>query len=268
MIFTNEILEKAENEHYRFQAGCYFSGSEEIQGALFLWSKIKDSYWNYATKIDIKEKYLEKLMKKIIEFYKNKDRKPTIYFTPFTKIRNLPELIEKFGFKSKYKDAWMFYEGREPKFEMPENFTIKPVETIEEMKVFTDIFSQSYGGATSDEPYGALPKEYSECIFESFSKPQKNKSVIHYLGILGDKPVGIATLIYSGEFGCIFNVGTNPVYRKKGMGKALTLNAVADAMKNGASIVFLQTEQGSFNEKYYTKLGFSTKFIGEGFVLE
>ncbi len=145
-IFTKEILEKAENEHYRFQTGCYFSDSQEVEGALFLWSKIKDSYWNYATKINIGEKYLEKLIKKIIEFYKNKGRKPTIYFTPFTKIRNLPELIEKFGFKSKYKDAWMFYEGAEPKFEMPENFTIKPVETEKEMKVFTDIFRQSYGG--------------------------------------------------------------------------------------------------------------------------
>lgn len=266
--FKKEDLEKAENEHCRFQEGCYFSGSEEVQGALLLWSKIKDSYWNYATKININEEYLEELIKKIIDFYKTKNRQPAIYFTPFTKTRNLPELIGKFGFKPKYKDAWMFYESAEPKFEMPENFTIKPVETEEEMKIFVDIFRQSYGGVAPDEPYGALPKEYGECIFKSFSKSQKDKKIIHYLGILGDKPVGIATLIYSGEFGCIFNVGTIPNYRKKGIGKALTLNAVADSIKNGAKIVFLQTEQGSFNEKYYTKLGFSTKFIGEGFVLE
>lgn len=162
----------------------------------------------------------------------------------------------------------MFFESAEPQFAMSENFTIKPVETVEEMKIFIDVFKRSYGGATPDEPYGALPKEYGECIFESFSKPQKDKNTIHYLGMLGDELVGIATLIYSGEFGCIFNVGTIPNYRKRGIGKALTLNAVADSIKNGAKIVFLQTEQGSFNEKYYTKLGFSAKFIGEGFVLE
>ncbi len=268
VVLTNEILEKAENEHYKFQTGFYFSGSEEVQGALLLWSKIKDFYWNYATKINIDEKYPEDLINKIIDFYKTKNRQPAIYFTPFTKTRNLPDIIGKFGFKLKYKDAWMFYEGAEPKFEMPENFTIKPAETSEERKIFIDIFKQSYGGATPDEPYGALPKEYSECIFESFLKSQKGKNIIHYLGILGDKPVSIATLIYSGEFGCIFNVGTIPNYRKKGIGKAMTLNAVADSIKNRAKIVFLQTEQGSFNEKYYTKLGFSTKFIGEGFVLE
>lgn len=267
-ILTSEILEKSENEHYRFQMGCYFSGSEEIQGALLLWSKIKDSYWNYATKINISEERPEGLIKKIIDFYKTKNRQPTIYFTPFTKTRNLPELVGKFGFKSKYKDAWMFYGGAKPKFEMLENFIIKKVETAEEMKIFVDVFSQSYSGAAPDEPYGALSKEYGECIFESLLKPQIGKSTIHYLGILGDKPVGIATLIYSGDFGCIFNVGTIPTHRKKGIGKALTLNAVNDSIKNSAKIVFLQTEQGSFNEKYYTKLGFSTKFIGEGFVLE
>lgn len=266
-VRTNEIFKKAENEFYKFQMGCCFSGSKKVKGALFLWSKIKDSYWNYATKINIDEKDSEKLINRIIGFYKTKNRQPAIYFTPFTKTKKLPEFIEKFGFKSKYKDAWMFYEGKEPKIEMPENFTIKLAKTIEEMKIFVDIFKKSYGGATPDEPYGALPKEYSECIFDSFSKPQIGKSTIHYLGILGDKPVGIATLIYSGEFGCIFNVGTDPNYRKKGMGRVLTLNAVADSIKNGARIIFLQTEQGSFNEKYYNKLGFSTKFIGEGFVL-
>lgn len=164
-IFTNEILEKAENEHYKFQTGCYFSGSEEIQGALLLWSKIKDSYWNYATKINIDEDHPEELINKIIDFYKTKNRQPAIYFTPFTKTRNLPDIIGKFGFKSKYKDAWMFFESAEPQFAMSENFTIKPIETAEEMKIFVDVFRQSYSGATPDEPYGALPKEYGECIF-------------------------------------------------------------------------------------------------------
>lgn len=43
--FTNEILEEAESQHYKFQTGCYFSGTKKIQGALFSWSdKIKDSY--------------------------------------------------------------------------------------------------------------------------------------------------------------------------------------------------------------------------------
>lgn len=268
VVLSNEILEEAENLHYNFQIGCYFSDSKKIQGALLLWSeKIKDSYWNYATKINIDEKVLPKLVKQIIDFYKLKNRQPAIYFTPFTIPQDLPNLIKKFGFQPKYKDVWMFYEKAEPKVVMPQKFVIKPVETKEEMKIFVDIFNQSYSGATPEEPYGALPKEYGECLFNSFTQ-QKDKKIIHYFGLLDKKAIGIATLILSGNYGCIYNVGTIPSHRTKGIGSALTLNAVADSIKTDAKIVFLQTEQGSFNEKYFTNLGFSTKFIGEGFVLE
>ena len=269
VIFTDEILEEAEKSHYKFQIGCYFSGIKKIPGALLLWSnKIKDSYWNYATRINTDEKQSQKLIKQIIDFYNSKNQQPAFYFTPFTKPRNVPQIAGEFGFKSALKDVWMFYEKDIPKVAMPQNFTIKQVETKEEMKTYVDIFNQSYSGATPEEPYGALPKEYGECLFNSFTKPQNDKKIIHYLGNLDEKPIGIATLIYSKNFGCIYNIGTIPDHRKKGISSALTLNAVADSIKNDAKIVFLQTEQGSFNEKYFTSLGFSTKFIGEGFVLE
>lgn len=265
----DEIMEAAENKHYEFQIGCYFSNSKKIEGAILLWNdKIKDSFWNYATRINIEEKQLQELIKKIIVFYKEKNRQATIYVTPFTIPKNTPEILKRLGFVPKYKDAWMFYEKSEPNIIIPQGFTIKEVKTIDEMKIFVNIFHQAYGGASPEEPYGALPKEYGECLIDSFLKPQKDKTVIHYLGLLDNKPVSIATLIYSGNFGCIYNVGTIPCHRSRGFGATLSLNAIAASIKSNANIVFLQTEQGSFNEKYYTNLGFSTKFICEGFVLE
>lgn len=268
-MISDKDMEEAENSHYEFQIGCYFSNSRNIEGASLFWNdKIRDSFWNYATKINANESSLEELIKRIIAFFRAKNRQPTIYFTPFTKPRSLPEILKKFGFVPKYKDAWMFYEQSEPNITIPQGFTIKQVKTIDEMKTFVNIFHQAYGGSSSEEPYGALPKEYGECLLDSFLKPQKGKIVVNYLGFLDSKPISIATLIYSGNFGCVYNVGTVPTYRGRGFGAALSLNAVADSIKNNANIVFLQTEQGSFNEKYYTNLGFYTKFICEGFVLE
>ena len=265
---TNEDLRKAEDYHYKFQLGCYFSGVKKDKNTLFLWNdRIEDSYWNFATKINVDKKFLNELIKEIVTFYKAKNRQPAIYFTPFTNPKNLPAIAKKFGFKSEYKDVWMFYERGKPKVMMPQNFVIKQAKTKEEMKTFVDIFNQAYSGVTPEEPYGALPKEYGECLLGSFGKLQKDKKVVHYLGILNNKPVGVTTLIFSGGFSCIYNVGTIPNHRKKGIGSVLSLNAVADSIKKNAKIIFLQTEQGSFNEKYYTRLGFSPKFIGEGFVL-
>jgi len=269
VVLTDKILEQAEKWHYKFQQGCYFSDSKKTQNVLLLWNnKIKDSYWNFATEIDINEKSFHSFTKRIIDFYKTKNRQPTLYFTPFTRLKNLPELAKNIGFKSMFKDVWMFYKKDKPKIVIPQNFVIKKVKTKEEMKIFVNIFNQAYSGATPEEPYGKLPKEYSECLFESFVKTQEDRKTVHYLGFLDGKPTGIVTLIYTGKFGCIYNLGTIPNHRKKGIGSALTLNAVVDSIENNAEIVFLQTEKRSFNEKYFTSLGFSTKFIGEGFVLE
>ena len=269
VVLTDKTLAQAENWHYKFQQGCYFSGSKKIQGTLLLWSeKIKDFYWNYATEININEKFSEELIKKIIAFYKTKNRQPSIYFTPFAKPKSLSKILAKFGFKPAFKDAWMFFDKTEPKIAVPQNLKIKPVETAEEMQSFINVFDQAYGGATSEEPYGTLPKEYGECLFNSFTRKQTDKKIVHYLGFFDEKPIGIATLVFSGNYGCIYNIGTIPDYREKGIGAALTLNAVADSIKNNAKTIFLQTEQGSFNERNFAELGFSTKFIGEGFVLK
>lgn len=74
VVFTNKILKKAENLHYKFRIGCYFSGLKKAQGALFLWSDtIKDFYWNYATKINVDEESFGELIRKIITFYKKEE---------------------------------------------------------------------------------------------------------------------------------------------------------------------------------------------------
>ena len=262
-------LEEVENQHYKFQIGMYFSDMKKIKGAILLWSdKIEDPYWNFASKIDINKEEVNDFIKQIVEFYKIKKRKPTIYITPFTKPTNLSELIETFGFELEFTDSWMFYEKDEPKVIMPNNFMIKKVETKEEMKTFVKIFNQSYAGATAEEAYGALPPEYGESLFDSFENEQTENKIIHYLGFLENVPIGVATLIYSEGYGCIYNVGTIPDKRKKGVGSALTFNCVSEAFKNNMKVIFLQTEKGSYNEKYYDKLGFSTKFVGKGFVLK
>ena len=256
----NNVLEEAESKHYVFQQECYSGGSKKLQNMLLLYhNRIKDYYWNYATKLNIDEKSLRKIIGEIIDFYTDLNRQPTIYLTPFSRPKNLPELIKTFGFQSKYRDAWMFYDNSTPRIELPEGFTIRRVESKDEMKVFVEIFNQSYSGATPEEPWGALPKEYGECLFDSFKNSGKDKTVVNFLGFFKGNPVGIATLIYSGKFGVIYNVGTIPQLRKKGIGAALTLNAVSDSIKNNARIIFLQTEDGSYNEAYYKK------FVGEGF---
>ena len=262
-----EIIRKAETFHYNFQTGMYFSGLKESNEAAFLCSnKIKDFYWNYASQINTQSP--EKFIHQTIEFFKDRNRQPAVYITPFTKPIGLSKTLKSSGFEIKSQDAWMFYRGGKPKIVFPKNFKIKKVETQKEMEAFVNIFNRAYGGATPNEPYGALPPDYSQALLESYKQKNKDKKIIHYLGLLENKPVGIATLIYSDEYGGIYNIGTIPAQRGKGISSLLTLTCILEAIQTGAKNVFLQTEQGSYNEKFSSNIGFTTEFIGQTFVLD
>ena len=269
MVLTDEVMKRAEDKHYLFQLDCYLSESKKIDGALLVWSdRITDSYWNYATKIDTDERSVPALVNTITKFYKAKNRKPAIYTTPFSRPNNLPELIEKASFKVDSQDAWMFYEGPKPKVELPDRFAIKKVETLKEMKVFVNIFNRSYGGASPDEPYGALPKEYGDSLLASFSQKTDNVKVINELGMLDGVPMAIGTMVCSDGFAALYNLGVSPEYRKRGFSEIMSLNRIREAMELGNGVIFLQTEKGSYNERLFAKWGFSTEFVGKGYVLK
>ncbi|MCD6229501.1 MAG: aminopeptidase [Candidatus Diapherotrites archaeon] len=86
--------------------------------------------------------------------------------------------------------------------------------------------------------------------------------------MLNGKPVGIATLVVSKRFGLVTNIAVLQEHRGKNLGSAMSLNTVSEAIEKKADIIFLQTEHKSTNEKFYKKLGFSTKFLGTAFALD
>jgi len=262
---TTIAMEKA---HYRNQQGMYFSGTEVIEGAVLLYSTIIDDFfWNYAAQIDITKEKVEKLIQEVTTFYLKKKRQPSVYLTPFSKPKNISKHLESHGFRMELKDAWMVYEKEVPLIETQESLVIKEVQSNEDMGIFTKVFYEAYGGASEDEPYGELPPTYGEALRRSFEKLPNETSIIHYLGFINGRPVGIGTLISSHGFGGIYNVGTSSRYRRKGIGSAISSKAIEDSKKEGNTVTYLMTEEGSYVEDFYRRLGFSTKFIGCGYVL-
>ena len=157
----------------------------------------------------------------------------------------------------------MFYNEKE--VPLKSDLEIKEVDSKKDMKVFVGVFNQAYGGATPEEPYGALPPEYSEVLLESFNK--EDKSVKHYIGFINGEAAAIGTLIIGEGFGLLCNLGVSPKCRKRGFGGDMSLFRVKEAQRLGCGVIFLLTEEGSYNEKLFSKIGFETKFSGESFVL-
>lgn len=268
MSISPDMANAIEKAHYRNQRGMYFSGIEVIDGAVLLYSDIIDDFfWNYAAQINIPQGKVEELIQKIITFYQIKVRQPSIYLTLFSQPQNVSKYLGSCGFKIMFKDAWMINDRKTSSIKKPKDLIIKEVKSNEDMKIFIKVFYEAYGGASEDEPYSQLPPSYGDALLRSFKNPPTETNIIHYLGFIINKPVGIGTLISSDGFGGIYNVGTPSNYRKMGIGSAISLKAVEDSKREGSTTTYLMTEKGSYIEKFYQRLGFSTKFIGCGYVL-
>lgn len=268
MSISTDMASAIEKAHYRNQQVMYFSGMRVIKGAVLLYSDIIDDFfWNYAAHVNTTQEKVDELIQEIIAFYRKKKRQPSVYLTSFSKPPNISKYLETHGFRVEFKDAWMIYEREIPPIKKPKALIIKEVKSNEEMEIFMKVFYEAYGGASEGEPYGELPPTYGEALCLSFRNPPKETSIIHYLGFINEEPVGIGTLISSEGFGGIYNVGTSLKCRRKGIGSAISLKAIEDSKKEGNNLTYLMTEEGSYVEEFYKKLGFSTKFIGRGYVL-
>jgi len=268
MITSKPDLYLAFHREYEFQRGCFYTGFIDKDDGIFAWNDRLPftPWWNHAAKLFDQSTGVTSFVEEAIQFFREKQRYPAINITSFSKPNTLSASIIRRGFKVENTDAWMFYEQDPPVVNFPLGFSISMVTTLSEMNIFVDLFDKAHSGA-DDEPYGKLPKEYGESLLDFFTAPPTDRSVIHYLGYFNGIPVGYATLIYSGRFAGIYNVGTIPEYRKRGVGTTLTLNAVTDALRNGAEIVYLVTEQGSYNEKLYSKMGFNARLHAKLHVL-
>ena len=176
----------------------FFTGMKETKDAKFQWNdRINDSYWNYASQVNIQESEVKAFIKEVIAFFKEKDRIPTVYITPFTRPKGLPSLLRASGFKVQEKEAWMFYKKQDSIFEMPESIRIIPVKSEEDKTNYITIFRKAYGGAVPEDPYGELPPEYCEIIIDSFKKKSGNNGVLNLVAYHDDKPAGIASVLFS-----------------------------------------------------------------------
>ena len=77
-----------------------------------------------------------------------------------------------------------------------------------------------------------------------------------YVGEADGRPVATALSVTAGEFTGIFNVATEPAYRGRGFGTAITARAVADGVLASATWCWLQSSQEGY--PVYRDLGFRT----------
>jgi GNAT superfamily N-acetyltransferase len=262
------MFEEAERANYEFQTGMYFTAIARLTHCVGAYSDvIENEYWNYAGLVSAEERDVPELVREVTDFFEAKNRPTTIYVSPSSRYEGLEEALVERRFERSFQDTWMFLSGSvSSEVSKPAGVEIRAL-TPPDHDLFVELFELAYGGIpTPENPYGGLPPSYPEALRQSLGRTWTNKAVRHYIADIQDRPAGLATLIYAGELGCIYNVGTVPELRGKGVGTALSVRAVEEALEAGVKTVFLQTEADSDVEKWYEWLGFRRGFLASGMV--
>jgi ribosomal protein S18 acetylase RimI-like enzyme len=216
------------------------------------------SYWNYAFTNQLLNS--EQLLQLNNEF-ELLQRKPTIYFENTEDNTKLRTFLEENEFKKGFEDSWLFYgedEINTNKFDQ-----VKKVENVDELKTFVETFDKCYQKDDQQNPYGELGG-YLNSARKAWIDYHDEK--LEYFMVFKDgEPVAVSALTSYEGMGYIANVGSLQSVRGEGFGKLATLYCVWKSKENGNKNHFLGTEDGTYPNAFYQRIGFKKKFSTLGY---
>ena len=105
------------------------------------------------------------------------------------------------------------------------------------------------------EGHGSDP-EVVEQLLELDRRLALKMDVRHFAAVVNDRVAAYAGLYLEGDVAQIEDVATLPSYRSRGLARAIVLEAVREARRAGAELVFLVADEGDWPKDLYTRLGF------------
>jgi len=107
--------------------------------------------------------------------------------------------------------------------------------------------------------YGELG-DYLIAAEEIWQKYHKTNKIEYFLIYKDKTPVAVSTLTNYENVGYISNVGSLKKVKGEGYGKLATLYCIEQSKKNGNSIHCLFTEEGTYANEFYKRIGFNSLF--------
>jgi GNAT superfamily N-acetyltransferase len=181
-------------------------------------------------------------------------RDPLLYISPASSCYGSEIALERFA-----DDAFMFLEDESilENYRAPDSVKVELTEDEE-------TFIKVWGDARRDpnDIYGAASAQMINGMRCFFQTPPDGFNHFATMAYQGGKAAANVVSVYTRDFLLVVGLGTLPEFRKRGLGTALMKDIMERARALGIRAVTLQTEAGTYNEKYYEKMGFITKFNG------
>ncbi len=196
-------------------------------------------------------------IKEVEDLFISRDRKPSIFFENRSDLENLKEKLTEMSYRKSFEDSWMFYISTTP--DLDSFRSVKKVENNEDLEIFLDVFDRSYVVDDPKNPYGDV-KNFIPSARKSWKEFGSSNRIEYFIVYNNGKPGAVSALNSFGNIGYISCVGSLPEFRGLGLGKTATLYSVKESMENGNSIHCLATEEGTYPNEFYKRIGFETKF--------
>lgn len=219
----------------------------------------KSGFWNNALTNQILN---DKKISKIEEVLTSRERNSSIYFENRDDLKPLIGSLLSNGYVKDWEDSWQFWSGRE--IDKKHFDSVKKVDTEKDLMVFLKTFDACYREDDPQNPYGQLG-DYLKVSENVWHKHNKTGRLEYFMVFKDEKPVAVSTLTNYEGIGYISNVGSLRGVRGLGFGKAATLYCVDQSIKHGNSIHCLATEEGTYPNEFYKRIGFATKFTALGY---
>jgi N-acetylglutamate synthase-like GNAT family acetyltransferase len=258
------LADKVVKKNYDFLKGMYIKDTEDADFGFYSYSSVDygdtDVFWNHAV-IPQEVVDLEEEMMEVKEFYQDRGKNSAFYIPVVEPVRSVLEDLKEKGFNEVFTDVWMFHTGKE----LPEGRSgveLVKVPSEGEMDEFVDLFYKSHA-PDLDDPYAGLSEQYGEQLKDKHNKDFEGFDVHHFIVDLNGEAVGHVTFVEDGEMAAIYNLGTIPEQRGKGIATSTLRETVEKLQEKNLSQIFLQTEKGSKNEDFFSGRGFETRFKAE-----
>lgn len=245
--------------YFQLQTAVMFDDIFDLGFALFGYCHDdQSSFWNNTLidgEIDIEQiKQIEKAMNE-------HDRKPVLYFEN-NKSDYFIKLIENLGYTKEYEDSWMFHTGNDLNYN--KDAVVKKVENEQDLKIFLEVLNNCYRNNDPQNPYGELGN-YLGVAEKVWYQHNQTERVEYFIVYKNRRPVAVTTLTNFDGIGYISNIGSLPEVRGEGYGKVATLFSVEQSVRNGNHLHCLATEEKTYPNEFYKRIGFEVRFTAVGF---
>ncbi|MCT2538239.1 GNAT family N-acetyltransferase [Aquibacillus koreensis] len=191
----------------------------------------------------------ESQIRKIIEFYKQKEIPVRFELTPAHTSPDLLTYLSERGFYQQDFHTTLYSEPPQLTAKNESGITIRRLQ-IEEFGVFADIYVQGFG----------MPSFLKDGVAQNNQILYDNKHWAFYLACYQNVPAGIGVLYIKDKIATLAAAATIPTLRKKGIQSALIAYRMDQALQQGCELIVGQAKFGSVSQNNMERAGFKIAY--------